>query len=98
MPNEKLSRYVEIKRQIAELERELDELKDAVFADVDGQGGEVADEGFVIRSYKTPRYRFSESFEQKNNELKELRKQEIDNGIATVEGWSEFVKLTFRKK
>ena len=98
MDSKPIARYVEVKQQITELEKELDELKEAVFADVDGQGGEVDDEKFVIRSYKQPKYKYSESYNQKNSELKELRKEEIESGTATVDGYSEFVKIKFKKE
>lgn len=97
MATKSLERYIEIKRQISELEKELDDIKEQVFADVDGQGGEIDDELFVIRSYKSPRYKFSEVYDSKNTELKQLRKQEIDDGIAVIDGYSEFVKLNFKK-
>ncbi len=98
MPSESIERYIELKQQISALEKELDALKEKVFADVDGKGGEIDEEKFVIRSYKSPRYKFSDAYEKKNTEVKELRKKEIEDGIATVESHSEFVKLTFKKE
>ncbi len=90
-----VQRYIEIKQRIGELERELDELKDEVFQAVDKKGGEVAEENFVVRCYKQPKYKFSESYDKRNSELKELRKSEIENGIAQIEGYSEFVRVRF---
>ena len=98
MASESLARYIELKQEISALEKELDTLKEKVFADVDGQGGEIDDEKFVIRSYKSPRYKFSETYDKKNAEVKELRKKEIDDGIAVIDGYSEFVKLNFKKE
>lgn len=98
MVSQPLSRYIELKQQIAELEKELDELKEAVFSDVDGQGGEVNEEKYVIRSYKQPKYKFSDTYNQKNTELKELRKSEIESGTATIDGYSEYVKINFKKE
>ena len=97
MSNQAVDRYIELKQQIAALEKELDELKEDVFQSVDGQGGEIAGEGFTLRSYKTPRYKFSAEYESKNDELKTLRKSEIESGAATVDGYSEFVKINFKK-
>ncbi len=97
MSDSALSRYVEIKQQIAALEEELDSLKEGVFTEVDARGGEIANESFVIRSYKQPKYRFSQTYEAKNNELKEMKKQEIDDGTAVIDGYSEFVKLNLKK-
>ena len=96
MTTKSLQRYIEIKQQIGELERELDELKDDVFKAVDKKGGEVAEDSFVIRSYKQPKYKFSSTYESKNSELKELRKSEIESGTAQIDGYSEFVKVRFK--
>ena len=98
MVSEPLARYIALKQQISELEKELGELKEAVFADVDGQGGEVDEEKFVIRAYKNPKYKFSEAYDQKNTELKDLKKQEIESGVATVDGYSEYVRINFKKE
>ncbi|MEM7476059.1 MAG: hypothetical protein AAF483_13780, partial [Planctomycetota bacterium] len=68
-----LQDYIDLKKQISELEKKLDALKDEVFQAVDTEGGEVAGEGYTVRSYKQPRYKFSEEYEAKNSELKELR-------------------------
>ncbi len=97
MAADSLQRYIEIKRQIGDLERQLDELKDDVFKVVDKKGGEVADDSFVIRSYKKPKYKFSDNYDAKNDELKQLRKTEIDDGIATVDGYSEYVTVRFKE-
>ena len=96
MAADSLQRYIEIKRQIGDLERQLDELKDDVFKVVDKKGGEVADDSFVIRSYKKPKYKFSDNYDAKNDELKQLRKTEIDDGIATIDGYSEYVTVRFK--
>ena len=98
MAADSLQRYIEVKRQIGDLERELEELKGDVFSVVDAKGGEVADDSFVIRSYKKPKYKFSDNFETKNDELKQLRKSEIDDGVATIDGYSEFVTVRFKDK
>ena len=97
MAKKPLERYIELKQQISALEKELDEIKDEVFQWVDGQGGEVAEDTFTIRSYKNPKYKFSETYENQNADLKALRKKEIEDGTAVVDGYSEFVKINFKK-
>ena len=97
MASKSLARYVEIKQQISELEKELEDLKDAVFNEVHAEEGIIDRDEFVIRSYQSPRYKFSDDYDRKNSELKDLRKEEIENGTAVVEGYSEFVKLIFKK-
>ena len=97
MASKSLARYVEIKQQISELEKELEDLKEAVFNEVKQEDGEIDRDNFVIRSYENPKYKFSDDYDKKNTELKELRKAEIENGTAVIEGYSEFVKLIFKK-
>ncbi len=92
-----LSRYIEIKQQISALEKELEELKDDVFSNVDGQGGEVTFGNCTVRSYKNPKYKFSDNYDKMNAEVKELRKKEIEDGTAKIDGYSEYVRLTFKK-
>lgn len=96
MADANLQRYVEIKREISQLEKELDQLKTTIFQAVDGAGGEVAEEKFVLKTQKRPKYKFSSDYETKNQELKELKKSEIANGVATIDGYSEFVTVKFK--
>ncbi|MDB4778213.1 hypothetical protein OAG68_02030 [bacterium] len=96
MADPNLERYVELKREISQLEKELDELKEAIFRTVDGAGGEVAEDKFVLKTQKRPKYKFSDSYEAKNKELKDLKKAEISNGVATIDGYSEFVTVKFK--
>lgn len=96
-PTDPIERYVWLKQQISQLESELDEIKGEVFKSVDGEGGELAQENYVLKTTKRPKYKFSDDYEKKNSELKELRKSEIESGSATIDGYSEFVTVRFKK-
>ena len=96
MADAALERYVELKREISKLETELDALKDSIFATVDTAGGEIAEEGYVLKTQKRPKYKFSEAYETKNKELKDLKKEEVKNGTAVIDGYSEFVTLKLK--
>lgn len=91
-----LERYARLKQEISSLEKELDELKAEVFQSVDVAGGEFDHGDFVLKTQKRPKYKFSEEYESKNKELKDLKKAEIENGTATVDGYSEFVTVKFK--
>ena len=91
-----LERYAEIKKSISELEKELDEIKASVFESVEASKGVIENDTFVLKTQKRPKYKFSEAYESKNSELKELRKKEIDDGTATIDGYSEFVTVKFK--
>ncbi|MDB2685635.1 hypothetical protein N9Y42_00285 [Mariniblastus sp.] len=96
MADAALERYVELKREISKLETELDTLKESIFKAVDTAGGEVAEEGYVLKTQKRPKYKYSDEYETKNKELKDLKKEEVKNGTATIDGYSEFVTLKFK--
>ena len=96
MSEASLKRYVEIKKEIDKLEEELDLLKDKVFAAVDEAGGEIKDDAFVMKTQKRPKYKFSDEYEAKNKELKALKKDEIESGVATIDGYSQFVTLKLK--
>ena len=91
-----LQRYVELKQEISKLEDELDIIKEKVFATVDEAGGKFEDDGFVLKTQKRPRYKFSDEYEAKNKELKALKKDEIESGAAVIDGYSEFVTVKLK--
>lgn len=95
-PSEPIELYAWLKDQISTLEKELDGVKDQVFELVDKDGGELEQGKFVFKCVKRPKYKFSESYDQKNEELKALKKSEIENGLAVIDGYSQYV--TFREK
>ncbi|MEM7784726.1 MAG: hypothetical protein AAF623_15355 [Planctomycetota bacterium] len=97
-PIEPIQLYAWLKEQISQLEKELEAVKDEVFQIVDKDGGELEKEGFVFKCNKRPKYKFSSTYEQKNDELKALKKEEIENGTATIDGYSEFVTFRVKKK
>ena len=97
MADAAFERYVELKREISKLENELDELKESIFKAVDTAGGEVVADNYVLKTQKRLKYKYSDDYEAKNKELKELKKAEVKNGIAVIEGYSEFVTLKFKE-
>lgn len=96
-PTDPIELYAWLKQEVSKLEDEMDGIKEEVFKAVESQGEEVDKGDFVIRSYKRPKYKFSDEYNQKNDELKKLRAAEIENETAVVDGFSEFVKINFKK-
>ena len=94
--NPSIARFIEIKQQISALEKELDGIKDEVFKTVDACDGEIAEEGYTIKSYKKPKYKFSDNYTAKNEELKQLKKTEIEEGVAVIDGYSEYCMVRFK--
>ena len=94
--NPAIERYVAIKQEISKLEDELDLVKEKVFGQAEEAGGKFEHDRFVLKSQKRPRYKFSDEYEVKNKELKSLKKDEIESGTATIDGYSEFVTLKIK--
>jgi len=97
-PTEPIELYAWLKQQISDLEKELDDVKDEVFELVDKDGGEMERDDFTLKCTKRPKYKFSEAYDQKNEELKALKKSEIENGVAVIDGYSQFVTLRPKKE
>lgn len=97
-PTEPVELYAWLKQEISKLEDELDGMKDDIFKAVDEKGGELEHGDFVFKTQKRPRYKFSEDYDAKNKDLKEQKKKEIEEGVASVSGYSEFVTVREKKK
>ena len=97
-PTDPIELYAWLKQQISDLEKELDGIKDNVFELVDKDGGETEKDNFVMKCTKRPKYKFSETYDQKNEELKALKKSEIENGVATIDGYSQYVTFRLKKE
>lgn len=97
MSESKLERYVEIKQQIDKLEDELDLMKEEVFKFVDAEkDNKFENDKYTFKATKRPKYKYSEEYDAKNKELKALKKSEIEDKIATIDGYSEYVTLKMK--
>ena len=97
-PSDPIELYAWLKQQISALEDELDGVKDQVFELVEKDGGETERDDFVMKCTKRPKYKYSETYDQKNDELKALKKSEIENGVAVIDGYSQYVTFRDKKK
>ena len=52
----------------------------------------------MIRSYKRPKYKYSDEYNTRNSELKSLRAAEVESGTAVIDGYTEYVKINFKKQ
>lgn len=101
MPDEseqkEIDRYIEIKQQIDKLEDELDGLKDNIFKIVDAaDDNKIESDTYTLKSTRRVKYKYSQEYDAKNKELKALKKSEIENKIATEDGFSEYVTLKLK--
>ena len=101
MPDEseqkEIDRYIELKQQIDKLEDELDGLKDNIFKIVDAaDDNKIESDTYTLKSTRRVKYKYSQEYDAKNKELKALKKSEIENKIATEDGFSEYVTLKLK--
>ena len=101
MPDEseqkEIDRYIELKQQIDKLEDELDGIKENIFKIVDAaKDNKIESDTYTLKSTRRVKYKYSEEYDAKNKELKALKKSEIENKIATEDGFSEYVTLKLK--
>ena len=82
----KIQQYIDLKKQIDELEEKLDLIKDDVLTIAKESDDRIEGDNFVIRRVTREKYSFSDEYEARSRELKELRKHEIKEKIATPDG------------
>lgn len=91
----KIQKYIEIKKEIDKLEEQLDAIKEDVLTITKESDDKIEGDNFVIKRVTREKYKFSDEYEAKNKELKELRKHEIAEKIAVIDGETEYVTLKF---
>ena len=97
MSEQKLERYVELKQQIDKLEDELEGMKGDVFQFVNAENDKkFENDKFTFKATSRPKYKYSDEYEAKNRELKELKTSEIKDQVATIAGYSEYVTLKLK--
>lgn len=94
---ENFLRYAEIKKQIKELESELEELQPLVFSDMEeiGPDAKVETELGAFSFMKRKAWKYSETVVEKEKALKDLKKNEEADGTAEFE---EKLILLFKEK
>ncbi len=97
-----LARYVELKRTAREMEAEIEDLNEVIYAQIEEAGGKLAGPDYAISSRERVNYRFSEMHQQQEAEIDRLRKQlkqlesrEISGGVAEVESTTHIVTVRF---
>ena len=93
--DKKIQQYIDLKKQIDELEEKLDLIKDDVLTITKESDDKIEGDNFVIKRVTREKFAFSDEYEAKSKELKELRKHEIKEKIATPDGVTEYVTLKF---
>ena len=93
MKEELFARYAQLKRQMAELDDEIEELKPKLAEELKTLPDSKLKTDFGAFSIqRKARWTYSEVAQQLESELKTRQKQEQQDGIATAE-YSEFVQF-----
>ena len=90
-----IEHYIELRLQKRRLEQEIDSMKDQVLSEIISAGGSYKDSQVRIISIGRAVYRFSDAFYEADQRLKEQRRHEIENSIAEIEGYTEYLSVRF---
>jgi|GEM_PF-2790463 len=93
----KIERFAAIKQEIRKLEDELESIEKEVLAYVIESGGEHKTDAYTIKTRKRAKYKYSDTYNQMNSDLKALKKKEVKEGIATISGYSEFMTIKIKE-
>lgn len=92
-----IERYVELRKQIADLETQLEELKPKVAERVHKLGDNVKFGDYVLRSQVTRSWTYTEAVDALQKQLTEKRREEVAQGIAQLKK-TRFVMMTSLRK
>ena len=90
-----ISRYREIKEQLALLEQEMEELKPNLVTLLEANGGKLA-VGYTGYTQSRKSWQYSPDLEARKDAIKQLQKQEEESGIATVKSITTYPVFRFR--
>jgi hypothetical protein len=91
-----VSRYKEIKQQIALLSLELEELKPNLVTLLEVNGGKLKTSDFSGYTQSRRSWQYSKEIETKKQEIKLLEEQEVKSGVATVKSLTTYPVFRFR--
>jgi len=98
MERSDIERYVELRKQIAELEAQLEELKPQVVEHVHELGDKVKFGDYVLRSQVTRSWTYTAAVDELQKQLTETRREEVAQGVAQLKKETRFVILTSLKQ
>lgn len=94
--NEHLQRYADLRRQIQDLEAELEKCKKDATQHVQENGGKVESDTFAASFRSRSTWKYSDAVDKMKEDLKTLRKQEEESGTATKEEGAGYLVLKFK--
>ena len=89
-----LERYIELRRQIAALEAEVDALKPTIAAHVHEVGDKLQFGGYIFRSQVSRSWNYSDAVAGLQKQLRAVKRKEVEQGVATIKKETRFVSMT----
>ena len=93
--SEALDKYVELKRQIDELQKQLDDVKDEALKSVKDAGGKVEGDVATASCRSRVSWDYTTAVGELQDKVKALKKEEEKSGAATKKE-SEYLVLKFK--
>ena len=93
-----IERYIAIRKQIAALEAEIETLKPALVARIHEVGDRLQFGGYVFRSQVSRTWNYSDAVAGLQTQLRDTKRNEIEQGVATVKKETPFVTMTLLKR
>lgn len=88
-----LEKYLKLKEIERKNKEEIDKVKDEVISLVESRDGKIVHNGFNITCHETLTYKYSDSIENMETEIKTLKEREKVLNIATVKSSTKYIKV-----
>lgn len=88
-----LEKYLKLKEIEKKNKEEIDKIKDEVISLVSSKDGKIIHNGFNISCHESLTYKYSDSIENIEAEIKELKHREQVLNIATVKNTTKYIKV-----
>jgi len=89
-----LQRYIELRKQIAELEAEAEALKPTLADFVYEAGGKILCGDFVFRTSVSRSWNYSDTVAELQRQLRDKKRDEVEQGVATLKKETRFVMMS----
>jgi len=89
-----IQRYIDLRKQIAELEAQLEELKPQVADHIHQLGDKLKFGDYLLRSQISRSYTYSSAVDALQKQLTEKRREEIAQGVAQIKKETRFVMMS----
>ena len=93
-----IQRYIDLRKQIEDLEAQLEELKPNIVDQVHQHGDKIEIGDYVLRSQVSRSWTYTDAVDELQKQLTEKKRQEVAEGAAQLKKESRFVVMLPAKK